>query len=145
MLTFTTTDPGFMTPGTLKSSRPSLKPVRALHFSRGVLMGELTRICHSHLQWVGHQEVARGEIWGTWKRFTYFCNGHKLFIYCHNFKTFLALFASWCSWARGLYNYTLTDPDGEDISTQDIIFDRPEGSPFRVKLLIQTTVGEYIQ
>lgn len=100
------------------------------------------------LQWVGHQEVANREIWGTWKRFTYFCNGHKLFIYCRNKETFCKLFMGWCSWShvQGFaYDYTLNNPDGEDITLEDIIFDRPEGTPFRVKSLIQTQAGEYIQ
>jgi hypothetical protein len=113
----------------------------------------------SRLQWVGHEEVARREIKGTFKRFMYYCNGHKQYIYCRDQGVFLRLFAFWCSWAGTInnrvsgppevasvkYGYTLETIEGEDISLEDIIMDRPEGSPFRVKCLIQTQHGEYIQ
>jgi hypothetical protein len=110
-------------------------------------------------QWVGHKEVARREIKGTFKRYTYYCNGNKLYIYCRTQKTFLELFAYWCKWASNIntrincpveiasvkYNYTLEICEGDDISLEDIIMDRPEGSPFRCKSLIQSQQGEYIQ
>jgi hypothetical protein len=113
----------------------------------------------SNLQWVGHEEVARREVKGTFKRFTYYCNGIKLYIYCRDHGVFLQLFAFWCKWASNIntrincppevasvkYNYTLETTEGVDISLEDIIMDRPEGSPFRVKCLIQTQYGEYIQ
>ena len=113
----------------------------------------------SQFQWVGHDEVARRDIKGTFKRFTYYCNGLKQYIYCRNHGIFLQLFAAWCKWASNIntrvncppevasvkYNYTLESLDGEDISLEDIIMDRPEGSPFRVKCLIQSQHGEYIQ
>ena len=102
------------------------------------------------MTWVDHKEVARGEIWGDWKRFKYYCNGHLVYIYCHSKKVFLELFAGWVAWAsqkwyKGMYSYTLESLDGEDIATEDIIFDRPEGTAFRVKCLIWATAGEYIQ
>lgn len=95
--------------------------------------------------WVGHEEVSHGDIFGDWKRFTYYCNGYRQYIYCRNQKVFLTLFAGWCSWARGAYVYTLNDVDGVDITTQDIIMDNPDEKPFRVKSCIQTQYGEYIQ
>jgi hypothetical protein len=95
--------------------------------------------------WVGHKEVARGDIFGPWKRFTYYCNGVKQYIYCRTQKVFLILFAHWCSWAKGNYNYTLNDVDGVDISTEDIIMDNPDSKPFRVKSWVFTQHGEYIQ
>ena len=113
----------------------------------------------SRPQWVGHEEVARREIKGTFKRFTYYCNGTKLYIYCRNKEIFLRLFAHWCSWASVInsrvsgppevasvkYNYTLETIEGEDISLEDIIMDRPEGTAFRCKSLVYTQYGEYIQ
>jgi hypothetical protein len=115
--------------------------------------------------WVGHKEVARGDIFGDWKRFTYYVNGLRQYIYCRNQKTFLTLFAAWCSWASSInkrpvpsnisisaeqwekikYVYTLEDADGVDISTQDVIMDNPDSKPFRVKSWIHTQYGEYIQ
>lgn len=61
------------------------------------------------MTWVGHKEVARRDIKGTWKRFTYFCSGLNIrprhwvecYIYCHDKATFLALFAGWCRWGCG--------------------------------------------
>jgi hypothetical protein len=100
------------------------------------------------IQWVGHKEVARRDIKGKWKRFVYYLNGHMSYIYCHNRHTFINLFAGWCQWVSqwgGKYVYTLQDVEGEDITLEDIIMDRPEGSPFRCKILIPTNVGEYIQ
>jgi hypothetical protein len=113
----------------------------------------------SRIQWVGHEEVARREIKGTFKQFTYYCNGHKQYVYCHDHDVFLKLFANWCRQAGIFntctkcspevasvkYNYALDTTEGEDISLEDIIMDRPEGSPFRVKCFIQTQHGEYIQ
>lgn len=119
----------------------------------------------SRLCWVGHEEVARGDIFGEWKRFTYYVNGFRQYIYCRNQKVFLTLFAHWCSWAgiinnrkkpEGLaisdeqwekirYNYTFEDIEGVSISTPDIIMDNPDSRPFRVKSLVHTQYGEYIQ
>lgn len=119
----------------------------------------------SRLQWVGHEEVARGDIFGDWKRFSYYINGHRQYVYCRNQKVFLALFAHWCSWAsisnarkkpsdlpisdeqweKIKYSYTIDDVEGVDISTEDIIMDNPDSKPFRVKSLIYSQCGEYIQ
>lgn len=119
----------------------------------------------SRHRWVGHEEIARKEIFGDWKRFTYYVNGLRQYVYCHNQKVFLSLFAQWCSWAsvtnnrkkpeslpisdeewnRIKYNYTLEDVEGVDISLEDIIMDNPDSKPFRVKSCIQTQYGEYIQ
>lgn len=115
--------------------------------------------------WVGHKEVARGDIFGDWKRFTYYCNGFREYVYCRSQKVFLTLFAHWCSWAgiansrkkpdnlpisdeqweRIKYSYTLEDVEGVDISTQDVIMDNPDSKPFRVKSWLHTQYGEYIQ
>jgi hypothetical protein len=115
--------------------------------------------------WVGHKEAARGDIFGNWKRFTYYCNGHRLYIYCRNHGVFLTLFAHWCSWASTLnarkmpsdlaispeqwekikYVYTLESLEGVDISTEDVIMDNPDSKPFRVKQWMWTQYGEYIQ
>lgn len=115
--------------------------------------------------WVGHKEVARGDIFGDWKRFTYYVNGLRQYIYCRNQKTFLTLFAYWCSWAGVInnrkkpsdlpindeqwdkikYAYTLEDVDGVSISTPEVIMDNPDSKPFRVKHWLQTQYGEYIQ
>jgi hypothetical protein len=115
--------------------------------------------------WVGHEEVARGDIFGNWKRFTYYVNGHRQYIYCRNEKVFLKLFSGWCSsagimnnrpkpadlpisteeWEKIKYNYTLETMEGVDISTDDIIMDNPDSKPFRVKRHILATAGEYIQ
>ena len=119
---------------------------------------------HSHI-WVGHKEVARGDIFGDWKRFTYYVNGLKQYIYCRNQKVFLTLFANWCSWAsitnnrkkpadlpindeqwdKIKYSYTLEDVEGVSISTPDVIMDNPDSKPFRVKSWVHTQHGEYIQ
>lgn len=113
----------------------------------------------SRFQWVGHEEVSRREIKGTFQRFTYYCNGTKLYIYCRNQRVFLTLFANWCSWANTIntrincppevtlvkYNYTVEDLEGVDISLEDIIMDRPEGTEYRPKVLILSQHGEYIQ
>jgi len=115
--------------------------------------------------WVGHKEVAQGDIFGDWKRFTYYCNGFREYVYCRSQKVFLTLFAHWCSWAsiansrkkpdnlpisdeqweRIKYSYTLEDVEGVDISTQDVIMDNPDSKPFRVKSWLHTQYGEYIQ
>lgn len=115
--------------------------------------------------WVGHKEVARGDIFGDWKRFTYYVNGLRQYVYCRNEKAFLTLFAHWCRWAgitnvrkkpSGLlisnndwekikYNYTLDSLEGVDISTQDIITDNPDSNPFRVKTWLMSQGIEYIQ
>ena len=118
------------------------------------------------MTWVGHEEVARGDIFGDWKRFTYYVNGLRQYIYCRNQKVFLKLFAVWCSWASSINNrsvvpsgisisaeqwlaikyiYSLQDVDGVDISTQDIIMDNPDSRSFRVKSYLITQHGEYIQ
>jgi hypothetical protein len=117
------------------------------------------------MTWVGHKEVARGDIFGDWKRFTYYVNGLRQYIYCRNQKVFLTLFAAWCSWASSInsrkkpvdlpitdeqwdkikYNYTLEDVEGVSISTPDVIMDNPDSKPFRVKSWIHTQHGEYIQ
>ena len=117
------------------------------------------------MNWVGHKEVARGDIFGDWKRFTYYVNGLRQYIYCRNQKVFLTLFADWCSWAGFInnrpkpdnhpltdeqwdkikYNYTLEDAVGVSISTPDVIMDNPDSKPFRVKSWLQTQHGEYIQ
>jgi hypothetical protein len=119
---------------------------------------------HAHC-WVGHEEVARGDIFGDWKRFTYYVNGHRQYIYCRNQKVFLTLFAHWCSWAsianarkkpsdlpisdeqweKIKYYYAIDDVEGVAISTEDIIMDNPDSKPIRVKSLIHTQCGEYIQ
>jgi hypothetical protein len=113
----------------------------------------------SRLQWVGHEEVANREIKGTFKRFTYYCNGIKLYIYCRDQSVFLKLFADWCSWASTInthvncppevasvkYNYTLESLEGVDISLEDIVMDRPEGTEYRPKVLVLSHHGEYIQ
>lgn len=102
---------------------------------------------HNHC-WVGHQEVARGEVFGDWKRFSYLCNGHVQYIYCRTQKVFLTLFNVWVQWAKlmhGKYVYSLESIEGVDISTPDIIMDNPGSRPFRVKSLIQSQYGEYIQ
>jgi hypothetical protein len=101
------------------------------------------------MTWVGHKEVARRDIKGTWKRFTYFCRGvnvhprhwTKCYIYCESSKTFITLFANWCRQAQDLYIYTLMDPDGVDISLQDIIMDRPEVSPAVQRFLSTVNTG----
>ena len=115
--------------------------------------------------WVGHKEVAQGDIFGDWKRFIYYVNGLRQYIYCRNQKVFLTLFAHWCSWAsvtnsrkkpadlpisdeqwnKIKYNYALEDIEGVSISTPDVIMDNPDSKPFRIKSLIQTQHGEYIQ
>jgi len=114
---------------------------------------------------VGHEEVARGDVFGDWKRFTYYVNGLRKYIYCRNQKAFLTLFAAWCSWAsvannrtkpvdiplsdeqwdKIKYNYSLETLEGIDISTEEIIMDNPDSRPHRCKSLVQTQHGEYIQ
>jgi hypothetical protein len=115
--------------------------------------------------WVGHKEVARGDIFGDWKRFTYYVNGLRQYIYCRSQKVFLTLFAHWCSWASTAnnrkkpadlpitdeqwekikYSYTLEDTEGVSISTPDVIMDNPDSTPFRCKSWVHTQYGEYIQ
>jgi hypothetical protein len=46
---------------------------------------------------VGHEEIQMRQIKGNFKRFTYFCNGIKQYIYCEKKETFLNLFAHWSS------------------------------------------------
>ena len=119
----------------------------------------------SRITWVGHKEVARGDIFGDWKRFTYYVNGHRQYVYCRSEKAFLTLFAHWCSWAgiannrskptdllisdddweKIKYCYTLDSLDGVDISTQDIIMDNPDAKSFRVKTWLMSQGIEYIQ
>ena len=120
----------------------------------------------SRLCWVGHEEVARGDVFGNWKRFVYFVNGHRQYVYCRTKKVFLTLFEQWCNWAsianrrkkpedlpisderwnKIKYDYhTICADDGVDISTEGVIMDNPDSKPFRVKSLIQTQYGEYIQ
>jgi hypothetical protein len=108
----------------------------------------------SRSQWVGHTEVARREIKGTFKRFTYFCNNHKRFIYCRTPNTFLKLFQDWCEWATiharrspnpVTYIYIMGDYHGVDMYLEDIVMDRPAGTEYRPKFLIQSQYGEYIQ
>jgi len=113
---------------------------------------------------VGHEEVSRGDVFGDWKRFSYYCNWNKLYIYCRNQAAFFRLFACWCSWANCLpsvvpsncsisaedwkkikYVYTLGDVEGVSISSSDVIMDNPDSKPFRVKSYIQSQHGEYIQ
>jgi len=101
-------------------------------------------------QWVGHEEVARGDILPGWKRFKYFCNGHLQYVYCRTHEAFIALFEAWSRWSQqngyvGRYVYTLDGSKGEDISLEDMIMDRPEGTEFRVKMYLVTHEGEYIQ
>lgn len=115
--------------------------------------------------WVGHKEVARGDIFGNWKRFTYYVNGLRQYVYCRNQNVFLGLFADWCKWASIIntqlkpdnspmsteewekikYNYTFETIEGVDISTEDIIMDNPDSKPFRVKRHMLSHHGEYIQ
>jgi hypothetical protein len=98
------------------------------------------------IQWVGHEEVRKREIKGHWKRYTYFCNGIKCFIYCEKDETFLRLFANWCSWAQGNYIYTFETLVGEYVPLEDIIMDEPDSKPFsHCKLLIHTQHGDCIQ
>jgi hypothetical protein len=125
------------------------------------LNNPVTRLC-----WVGHKEVARGDVFGNWKRFAYSVNGHRQYVYCRTKKVFFTLFEHWCDWAslansrkkpEGLpisdeqwnkikYEYhTNYADDGLDISTEDVIMDNPDSKPFRAKSLIQTQYGEYIQ
>jgi len=114
---------------------------------------------------VGHKEVDHKDIFGDWKRFTYYVNGLRQYIYCRNQKVFLILFANWCSWAsitnnrkrpdklsisdeqweKIKYSYALDTFEGVDISTRDIIMDNPDSKPFRIKSYIHTQYGEYIQ
>lgn len=120
----------------------------------------------SRLCWVGHKEVARKDVFGNWKRFSYYVNGHRQYIYCRTQKVFLTLFFNWCSWAKITncrkkpddlpisdeqwekikYDYKLADDlNGVDISSESIIMDNPDSKPFRVKSLIRSQYGEYIQ
>src|SRR5512136_418977 len=103
----------------------------------------------SRHRWVGHEEVARKDIFGDWKRFTYYVNGQRQYVYCRNQKVFFELFAGWCRQASTMnnrlaistehkYSYTLGDVNGVGISTEDIIMDNPDSKPFRVKSCIQT-------
>lgn len=98
------------------------------------------RTTHAHC-WVGHKEVANGDVWGNWKRFSYRCNGHRQHIYCRTQKVFFELFFAWQKWASiwaKNYNYTIED-------YQEVIMDNPDSRPFRVKSWIWSQLGEYIQ
>ena len=112
-----------------------------------------------------HEEVARGDIFGDWKRFTYYVNGLRQYIYCRTQKVFITLFANWCrqasimnnrkkpdglplsdeQWNKIKYVYTLENAEGVNISTEEVIMDNPDLKPFRVKSWVHTQYGEYIQ
>ena len=133
----------------------------ANRYARAFIGSSMGRGC-----FVGHEEVAHGDVYGDWKRFTYYVNGLQQYIYCRNQKVFLTLFSDWCSWASGInsrtvvpsgisisaeqwlsikYVYSLQDVEGVDISTPDIIMDNPDSKPFRVKSYVISQHGEYIQ
>lgn len=85
-------------------------------------------------EFVCTQEVQQRKIKGVFRKFAYFCNGHKCYVYCERSGDFLKLINTWnLQGRRGEYVYYYESDQGESITLVDI----PADQGFKVKLHLQ--------
>jgi len=74
---------------------------------------------------VDSETIRAKKIFGTFKKYTYFCNGIPSYVYCTKPTDVLTLIGIWNRRGyNGLYVYTVNDLEGENIALADIPFDQ---------------------
>lgn len=106
---------------------------------------------------VGHKEINKGDIFGTYKKYTYISHskncpeGVKCYVYCTSDSAFEKLLFFWSKQAKSSfykdiqYNYTLSLNGyvGKDIALEDI----PADQNYKLKMSLHcSNIGvQYIQ
>lgn len=81
---------------------------------------------------VDYQNIAKKEVFGTFRKYTYFCNNFPNYVYCHSERDFLKLIAYWNTKGGKTYNYTFKNLEGEEIQLKDI----PADNKFKIKMYL---------